>query len=165
MADPSESEMRGLLVDLALARTAIDRAEHRRTDRSWLQAAWLDPTSRVLLVQRGKFPLEGRGNARDLHWRAPRDLGPGWESALDADSDREVFFLGVDEGNAYFAVRSGPQASCAMPPSADWGDLRACGASLGDRDAGLAVTAVALDNWHATHPRCARCGAPTRVDG
>jgi NAD+ diphosphatase len=40
--------------------------------------------------------------------------------------------------------------------------LREVGATLDDRDAGLAVHAVGLDNWHATHLRCPRCGAPTR---
>ena len=30
-------------------------------------------------------------------------------------------------------------------------------------DAGLLVHAVGLTNWHATHTRCPRCGAPTEV--
>ena len=42
--------------------------------------------------------------------------------------------------------------------------LREVGALLGDRDAGLFVHAVALANWHATHGRCARCGATTTVE-
>jgi NAD+ diphosphatase len=42
-------------------------------------------------------------------------------------------------------------------------DLRAAGALLDDHDAGLLVHAVGLTNWHATHPRCPRCGTPTDV--
>jgi NAD+ diphosphatase len=42
-----------------------------------------------------------------------------------------------------------------------WSGLREVGTRLGDRDAGLLVIAVALSNWHATHPRCPRCGAIT----
>jgi NAD+ diphosphatase len=41
--------------------------------------------------------------------------------------------------------------------------LRDVGALLSDRDAGLLVHAVALANWHASHTRCPRCGAPTRA--
>ncbi|TAL20773.1 MAG: NAD(+) diphosphatase, partial [Frankiales bacterium] len=42
-------------------------------------------------------------------------------------------------------------------------DLREVGALLDDHDAGLLVHAVGLANWHATHPCCSRCGAPTDV--
>ena len=42
-----------------------------------------------------------------------------------------------------------------------WAALREAGADLPARDAGLATMAVALDEWHARHPRCPRCGAPT----
>jgi NAD+ diphosphatase len=37
------------------------------------------------------------------------------------------------------------------------------GLLLDARDAGLAVHAISIANWHATHPRCPRCGAPTRT--
>ncbi|MCW2606869.1 MAG: diphosphatase, partial [Frankiales bacterium] len=39
--------------------------------------------------------------------------------------------------------------------------LRDVGSRLPDRDAGLLAHAIGLANWHATHPRCSRCGAPT----
>jgi NAD+ diphosphatase len=42
-----------------------------------------------------------------------------------------------------------------------WGDLRAIGSSLSDRDAGLVVSAIALSNWSRTHLRCPQCGEPT----
>ena len=41
--------------------------------------------------------------------------------------------------------------------------LREVGVLLDDHDAGLLVHAVGLVNWHSTHPRCPRCGAPTEV--
>lgn len=37
------------------------------------------------------------------------------------------------------------------------------GALLGDRDAALFTTALALANWHRVHPFCPRCGAPTEA--
>ncbi|HZC25891.1 MAG TPA: NAD(+) diphosphatase, partial [Actinopolymorphaceae bacterium] len=39
--------------------------------------------------------------------------------------------------------------------------LREAGGLLSDRDAGVFVHAVALANWHAAHPCCARCGTRT----
>ena len=42
-------------------------------------------------------------------------------------------------------------------------NLREVGAALDAADAGLMVNAVALDNWHRTHPRCPRCGEPTTM--
>ena len=49
------------------------------------------------------------------------------------------------------------------PDGLAWTPLRDVGAELTAREAGLATTAVALDAWHDRHPRCPRCGAPTRV--
>jgi NAD+ diphosphatase len=132
---------------LALARSTVDRVAHRRIDLAWLTDVWADPSTRVLVVDHGKA-LVTDGPALVL-------VSP----AQAPDGDR--LLLGEDSGTAYFAV-AGPL------PEPD-GDrtrlayLRQVGAALGDRDAGLLVQAVALINWHATHPRCARCGAPTEV--
>ena len=43
------------------------------------------------------------------------------------------------------------------------GDAAGGRGGLSARDSGLLVTAVALANWHAAHPHCPRCGAPTEV--
>ena len=161
MADPRDRESRGLLTDLALARAPVDRAEHRRGDHAWLESAWANPTSRVLCVHRSRFPLDPASGTPALDWVSPVSLGAEWDRALDPDVAHEVLFLGMDAGIAHFAARRGPVPADTGSASARWSDLRASGASLGDRDAGLAVTAVALDNWHASHPRCARCGEPT----
>ncbi|HEY0117373.1 MAG TPA: NAD(+) diphosphatase [Cellulomonas sp.] len=54
-----------------------------------------------------------------------------------------------------------PASSPTPAPGLRWVSLRDAGADLPARDAGLATMAVALDEWHARHPRCPRCGAPT----
>jgi NAD+ diphosphatase len=56
-----------------------------------------------------------------------------------------------------------PGAAPAPEPGLRWAALRDVGADLPADHAGLATMAVALDEWHARHPRCPRCGAPTDV--
>ncbi|GIJ00381.1 NAD+ diphosphatase [Sediminihabitans luteus] len=55
----------------------------------------------------------------------------------------------------------GPARDDATPPV--WRGLRDLLPNLGPDDAALALPAVALVAWHRTHPRCPRCGTPTRV--
>jgi NAD+ diphosphatase len=134
---------------LALARAATDRAAHHRSDESWLAARWADPGTRVLRVHDGRTLVLGTAIA----YAAPGEAGRG-----------ERYFLGVDDaGTAYFAVA---ETDPLIPPAgsdAVLAGLREVGAALDDRDAGLLVLAVGLANWHATHPRCPRCGTPTEV--
>lgn len=153
MADPRADSDRALLADLTLARASADRVEHRRTDQQWLRDQWAASTSRVMRVHRSMFPITGEC---EIAWVSPGDLGDSWSTAIDTDSSHEVVLLGVDEDTTYFAARWSSHED-------EWANLRTCGALLSDRDAGFAVSAVALDNWHATHPRCARCGAESAI--
>ena len=131
---------------LALSRSTLDRTGERRRDDAWLAATWADPRSRVLVVERGKA-LVRQGPALVL-------LGPEEAPA------GERYLLGVDaDGVAYFAVSAPLPAIEGTEPA----DLRRVGAVLGDRDAGLLTQAVALQNWHATHAHCPRCGALTAL--
>lgn len=63
-------------------------------------------------------------------------------------------FLGEAEGSPWFAVLTGSEAAM---------DLRAAVDGLTDVERAAALTAVALDNWHSSHPRCPRCGEPTQM--
>lgn len=140
------------LAALALARAAVDRAAHRRTDEAWLAAAWAQGGTRVLPVAGGLALVRHADDKPGLVLGAPADAPPG-----------ERYFLGVDAGDTpYFAVAAealGRSSHDAVVPAG----LREVGALLDDRDAGLLVHAVALEHWHRAHPCCARCGAPTTV--
>ncbi len=128
----------------ALSRSTVDRAAHRRTDAGWLAAAWADPASRVVVVEDGRAPIEG-----DRLVLVPTADAPAGER----------FFLGTEDGTAYWAVAGPlPEPAGARPQG-----LREVGALLGDRDTGLLTHAVGLANWHATHRRCSRCGRPTEA--
>ncbi len=170
---------RALLTDLTLARGTVDRAAERRTDDSWLTASWADPATRVLLADGGRAPVVTDSGRVALALVPTRGIPASYERHL----------LGVDAaGTAYWSARptaSAVQAQSAaaalpgpgavtgtagdiasdaaglVPADARWESLRKVGSALDDRDAGLFVTAVALDNWHDVHVRCPRCGAPT----
>lgn len=151
----------------ALSRAGADRADMRRQDDGWLAAAWADPGSRVLVLGDRRAPLEpdpgpagGATTGGATTGGATAAPVPHLRYVSPAEApDGERFFLGVDAaGVAYWAVSS---ADAVEGPSAD---LRLVGAVLDDRDAGLFTHALALANWHATHPRCPRCGAPTAVE-
>ncbi|MCL2089955.1 MAG: NAD(+) diphosphatase [Micrococcales bacterium] len=175
--------------ELPLARAVVDRAAVLRTDAVWLAGALADPATRVVLVRDGSVLTTGTGGGPDVDpWAevepdvALAVLDPVSAVALaGAAGDGAWLFLGRD-GAAWFALRvpgagapplvgvssdvlvharSEQAADGTGPPGAVWTSLRAVGAVLSARDAGLATTAVALDHWHRRHPRCPRCGGPT----
>ena len=125
----------------ALSRSTVDRDAARREDDAALQAAWA--SARVLVVEEGRALVDGTSLVLVDPGEAP-------------EGDR--LYLGRQDGQAYFAVAGTlPRRLGAVPQG-----LREVGAALDDHDAGLLTHAVGLANWHATHPRCSRCGAPTR---
>ena len=125
----------------ALSRSTVDRDGAARGDDAALEAPWQQ--ARVLVVEDGEVRLEGPA----LRFVAPEHAPSG-----------ERLYLGRDDDGPVFAV-AGP-----LPPGAGKRvTLRDVGARLPARDAGLLSHAVGLVNWHASHPRCARCGEPTTV--
>jgi NAD+ diphosphatase len=137
------------LTGLALARGEVDRSAHLRADAAWLAAAWADPATRVLAVQRGQALCRVDDESAELIFSAP-----------GAAPDGVRFLLGTDSGEvAYFGV-DGPLAE-PTDPAVRPAHLREVGPLLSDRDAGLLTHAVALANWHDTFTHCPRCGSPT----
>jgi NAD+ diphosphatase len=133
---------------LALSRGTLDRVTERRRDEQWLARAWADPHTRVLVVETGSALVRVHDSPA-LVFLSPGEAPAG-----------ERYLLGVDDDEvAYFAV-DGPLPAV---DGAEHGTLRRVGALLGDRDSGLFVHAVALQNWHSTHPYCPRCGVRTNV--
>ncbi|HWH27617.1 MAG TPA: NAD(+) diphosphatase [Mycobacteriales bacterium] len=130
----------------ALSRASVDRDAALREDDAALAAAW--HRARVLVVDAGRVLADESGDRPRLV------LVP----AADApDGDR--LYLGTDADGPLFAVAGSLQPRLGTRAA----DLRVLGAALDDHDAGLLAHAVGLTNWHAAHPRCSRCGAPTQV--
>lgn len=170
------------LLDLALSRGTLERPNADRRDGDILRHVLAASSTRVLeLVGRRARTCRVDGRLR-LVLRAP----------TFADRDKEVLYLGRDRhGAAYVAVVSGLQepagpddggrtgdgqtgdgqtgdgrtGDAATPtPGRGWLTLREAGADLDDQDATVFTSALALTHWHARHPRCPRCGAPTRME-
>jgi NAD+ diphosphatase len=140
---------RELLGNLILARGVVDRAAERRSDSAWLRQRRGDPSSRVLAVCDGAARM-GRSTegALALHLTG----------AVDRPDSVDLTFLGVDADDVAYFAEHVAERDLEDPA---WSDLRRAGSALDARDAGLMVTAVALDNWLRTHQRCPRCGAET----
>jgi NAD+ diphosphatase len=151
------------LESLALARGTVDRVTHRRTDKDWLDAAWADPHTRVLVVSDGYAPVRLDDEHAELIFVSPREAPAGTRFLLGQDADGVVYF-GVS-GSRPAALPAGPARAAALPAGpARAASLREVGTLLGDRDAGLLTHAVALANWHDTHTHCPVDGTPTVPD-
>jgi NAD+ diphosphatase len=163
--DPGEPAT-GVLAGLSLARSAVDRASHRRADQDWVAAAWADPATRVLVLDRGQARVNFTGDGAALELTSPGDAPEGVRFLLGVD-DAGVAYFGVDgpRGGLGAGPLPGPGTAPAVPPEpgVQVAGLRQVGPLLGDRDAGLLTHAVALANWLATHTHCPRCGAVTEL--
>jgi NAD+ diphosphatase len=181
-----------ILSRLTLSRGTVDRSAHRRTDTGWLDAAWADPRTRVLVIDDGRALVRFRGERAELVLVPPGQAPDGLRFLLGVDSGGVVYFgvLGpLPEGAAHAwadgpgdgTEREAPGGAAADLPAAGGavagaaaGDgaggqpsvrpagLRSVGEFLGDRDAGLMTHAVALANWHEVSTHCSRCGAETQ---
>jgi NAD+ diphosphatase len=138
------------LADLALSQPGIDRSVHRRGDEAWLSQRWADPKSRVLLVADGQLATASDADPPGIQLR--------WQSP-DSIEGAERYLLGVDgDDRALFAARV-----AELPTELQPKDIRELATRLDPKQAALMVHAVALANWHASHPFCPRCGGPTEV--
>lgn len=73
---------------------------------------------------------------------------------LDPPDEGERILLGTAQGVPWFAVRTRTESAQ---------ELRVVADQLTAMQRSAALTAVALDNWHATHTHCSRCGQLTEV--
>lgn len=138
-----------LLDDLLLSRASLDRAAQARGDAARLAQALADPGSTVVYVSEGALAAIVDESACALV-TVP---------VTTADPRHELSLLGIDdEGRATFAAHLPEASAVPLPPIARWANLREIGHRLDDAQAGIAVTAVALDHWRASTARCPRCG-------
>jgi NAD+ diphosphatase len=143
------------LTGLSLSRSTVDREGNHRTEPGLLDRLWADEATRVLRTMAGRTPVRPGASAGTtrLDLVAP--------SAVPRTSLRALLGVGPD-GVRYVAAEVADEAELD-DAGVEWADLRQLGVVLDDTESGLLTEAVALMRWHAVHPCCPRCGAPTEV--
>jgi NAD+ diphosphatase len=140
----------GILPDLALSRSSLDRRAELRTDPDLLPRLLADPATRVLRLAGDRAAVESAPGACRLVLERP----------APNDADRLALYLGDAGGVALVAVVA-DDLTASVDTDAGWRTLRQVGADLDDLGASAFATALALANWHRTHGHCPRCGSPT----
>lgn len=156
---------------LPLARSVIDPAAHRRSEPDVVARVARDPATLVLVTHEGRLATVADGAGLDL--RPPAALAA--LGLRPEDPAALWLFLGEHSGTTFLAAALAdlPEVGADLEGVPDrndpgrlaaqftWSALRDVGHLLGDRDADLATTAVALGEWHRHNRRCPHCGSPT----
>ncbi len=139
----------------------LDRDGAARFDPGLRDRLLQDPETGVLAMRGERMPVVG--DPLRLELRAPQDgddVGP-WCYLGRQDGRRIMALLGppLDERRD-----DGPQdlADLQRQAGAAVRSLRSLAPHLPAADLGIAVTASAMANWHATQGFCSRCGGQTR---
>ncbi len=156
---------RSLTALLPLSRSRIDRDHAGRERPHLLDELAADARTRVIAVWRGEVLLEAApvADATPALRLLPMDAAAGHDLTiyLGRTLDDEP---GLPAGAALVAVVLDDESASALEPDvASWGSPRTLGHRFGERDAGLAIEALGMANWHATHRFSPRTGNTTEV--
>ena len=139
---------------LPLSRSAIDRDDVSRQREDLLDELWADASTLVLPLHDGSAPLRADGSLA---------LVP----PFPVDSSALRVYLGRtlpderDGGGTPVVTVVVDERTVPGVGEVEWVGLRAVGAALPARDAGIFTEALAMANWHSTHRFSPRSGAPT----
>lgn len=148
---------------LPLSRAAIDRDHLTRTREDLFEVLLAQSETRVLTLWNRKALMAGDAVAL----LAVRDLPPD-----TATTSEVLVYLGRTVADAHDVPEGTPIVAAVVTDAVadllddgpeSWGDLRALGGSLSDRDAGLLTQAVAMANWHESHQFSPKTGEPLAV--
>lgn len=134
-------------------------AEYRE-DKAWLASRLTDPSTRIVLLQKGRTLIRRDGGSASLVMLQPEQ----W-SQLGLQSDYCVF-LGVAEQQAVFAISTQDVQAEQVTARAghQFASLRSAMSMLSSSEAGLAAYARAMNLWQRNHRFCGRCGSHTQAD-
>lgn len=146
---------------LPLSRARLDRDGASRVIPGLVSQLWADSSTRVVSTWRGEVLCEVDGSLR-IDYRPPHEL-PTPEitvylgTTIDADD--------LPAGTALLAaVYDDEKARAIQPDVRHWVSGRTSGHLLGERDAGVLVSALGLANWHRAHRFSPRSGQPLLAD-
>lgn len=128
----------------------LDRRDEWRADAERVRATWRDARIAILDV-------EGRALA---HGDA---LAPLRARELDDNAFAAASFLGVQDGQSWFALPAAAWPEAQRPSGTSWTGLREAAAGWGAFDSGLFAYAKALLLWQSRARFCGACGASTAL--
>ncbi len=136
----------------------LDRADHLRADRSWLEARFGDPATRLVPVWRACNLVAESHEVRAVYLETGR-------AADLLEQARTTVFLGRREETAFVALDLShveqPQDHPALKGQGRFEDLRQFGPLIERSEGALLAYARGLVHWHDRHGFCGVCGSPT----
>ncbi len=159
------------MLELPLAKSAIDRDYLARESSELFDELWRNPTTRVLPIFNQKVLL--RENASG-DWQPKLALF----EVEQVPSAQFRVYLGrttiettnidgstLPVGSPIVAAALGENsANHLQPDQSKWHNLRRSTGALDDLDAGIYAQGLAITNWHLSHQHCPRCGTPTVIE-
>lgn len=128
----------------------IDRSAVDRDLADGLVALAAEPGARVLLLRRGRAPLDENGAIVFVP-----------ASALDVEAI--VALLGRDAGGPVLLALLEEEDAAPVDPAGGWAELREVGGALGLEDAAFFVEALSLARWIRDAAFCPACGTRTEL--
>ena len=143
--------------------SAIDRSGELRANEATLDLLWAG--AKILHIADGRLACTGSGAQCTLKYLAAPEIADLVATGEFSEGDR--FFLGIDPltNTSHFAWNTNwVESKADEEKEIGFTTLREIGASLGALEIEIALHAIALGNWHRTHPRCSLCGGATHVE-
>ena len=134
---------------LSFTGNPLDRASAHRSDPDWIAAQRARADVRFLPIWQTK-PLLAGTRAAFLA-----------SSAFDPASDQLCVFLGLKDGQPFFAVAMADSEEPPLRALGEFQEMRAAAFVLSDEEIAIAGQAKALIDWHRRHHFCANCGVET----
>jgi NAD+ diphosphatase len=134
----------------------LDRASELRSDEAELNRLW--SAAKIIRVAESKLATDGTS----LRFLTAAEVEKLIESKIFTTGDK--YFLGIDTASklAYFAWDCDEVGLAAGESSTEgMASLRELGGTLDEFHLGISMHAIALSNWHRSHPHCSKCGALT----
>ena len=134
----------------------LDRASELRSDEAELNRLW--SAAKIIRVSESKLATDGTS----LRFLTAAEVEKLIESKIFTTGDK--YFLGIDTASklAYFAWDCDEVGLAAGESSTEgMASLRELGGTLDEFHLGISMHAIALSNWHRSHPHCSKCGALT----
>jgi NAD+ diphosphatase len=134
----------------------LDRASELRSDEAELNRLW--SAAKIIRVAESRLATDGTS----LRFFTAAEVEKLIESKIFTSGDK--YFLGLDTASklAYFAWDCDEVGLAAGESSTEgMASLRELGGTLDEFHLGISMHAIALSNWHRSHPHCSKCGALT----